>query len=364
MNAEDLLASIQIGYRKKSENNNDFYAWVVNNYKHHKIPIAEKIKQKHDSLPTKYEESHFYDMITDSFKELKDIVENYAIHFDGHRLKYRPIPLFGTAEFNNLSCYVTANQPVLIFSQALLKLASRVIDLFVQEAAAAIKNGGTLVKSVKDKYTRNFIDILYCFLHGIDPYYASPIEFSMLITDDEILEYEYDIYSSVFMFFAAHEYAHLLLGHLENNYNTQHSEINEVDVEIIQNNWEQECDADFLGAIITICKTGIRERNILGIRLAMSIYLLGMLNSDSPTTTHPPIKDRMDTLFELLKQKNFAVEKSYLVDKVFSPKLIEYYNFISFLSDKVKTTDVPYSTVKHIIYHEYPIKNERTMENE
>ena len=112
-------------------------------------------------------------------------------------------------------------------------------------------------------------------------------------------------------FVVAHEYAHSLCGHINKNcssLNDIDASLNDLGVERICHKWEDEFEADCIGAYITLEAIGYNEFSefirFMGIYLCLSLFELEekinekILGKVAVSKTHPPGTDRKRRLIE------------------------------------------------------------------
>ena len=164
------------------------------------------------------------------------------------------------------------------------------------------------------------------------------------------------------LFRSAHECAHYYLGHLGETAPKEIVTIGNVRYENIIPNWEQEFDADYIGALLTIPVLLERKMDIQvilgGIYIAMwtlSIIESLQIRGKQGMTSHPPAKDRLLQVKEKLQkimQDDLRVLEIY--DLLFSV-LWENFTIISKeVEDEVLAgrpmAEVTYSQIKEAIY--------------
>lgn len=339
MNAKEILASLQMAGRTFCSNKK-FLNETIDSFKSTEYKdLIKLVEDSNKRMPTDYQESHFYDIIKGSFDSLEQTLAENKVIFEGIEICPEKVPLFGTADFEGYNAFVEADgdEKVIVFNNDLLKFTQHMIEIYAKEHW--LKSKGLINKHIKKLLTKNFVDSMLCFHIFSDTYAAIPLswceisEFDDLDNPDKIYEstssidelidyeqyfiFEEQIRIAVYQWIAAHEYAHVVLGHLNNNIDSRKLSLCGNDVTEISFSYQEEYDADLLGAIITLQSSdSLFSAN--GIYLAMSCIFLSQLYDDSGRSlTHPPIQDRMKKVFSFVdKNKQFLVTNYRLVDKI------------------------------------------------
>lgn len=352
MNAKVLLASLQIA-GKTYHSNEEFLNETRDGLKFTEYKyIIKLIEDSNKRMPTDYQESHFYDIIKESFDSLEQTLTENEIKFEGVTISPEKIPLFGTASFMGYDAFVEVggDEKVIVFNDDLLKFTQRIIEIYTKEHW--LKSKGLMNKYIKKILAQNFVDTMLCFHVFSDAYAAIPLSwceisdlddlgdpdkiYELTSSIDELIDYEqYFVFEnqisvSVYLWIAAHEYAHVVLGHLNNNVGSRKLSLCGYDVTEIKFSYQKEYDADLLGAIITLqSNDSLFSAN--GIYLAMSCMLLGQLYDDSERSlTHPPIQNRIEKVFSFVdNSKQFLVTNYRIVDKIIASNLYIYQKVIN-----------------------------------
>lgn len=381
MTAEQLLKSIQLSAGRE-HGNDEYIEKLQRESKGAKDDkIIQKLKMEYAKMPTNYQDSHFYDIIIDSFEILKDTVENENFEFEGRIIQPKSIPLFGTADLNGCNAFIATedSDPVIVFNNDLLKFVECMLHIYSFEKWILMQ--GLMSESCQNLLTKNFIDMMYC-------YYVSDIYFSRDLTSyefdadmelhipkkangdlsflkyifcDEHHKFHFDLKTSTYLWMASHEYSHFLLGHLESeekNINPYY--LNKIDLDEILFEWKQEHDADMLGVIIALqsCAT---LTPMEGAYFALKCLLLSnMHNGRTFSKTHPPINLRIKhinnylTNHEEYRYLGNSINTYKNFDMIFAKKYKAFLKFENHIkSEKINFSDI--IDMQKYLYGEYNI---------
>lgn len=383
MNAKELLSAIQISGNHVTDNRSNLQTYVYLKNKHGNQKsfinydyLIKNLQKTSDRLPTNYQNSHFYNIIVDSFDVLKETINNETIYFKGKNIEVKPLPLYGTASLKGYNAFIrTDDEPVIVFNDDLLMLTDKLIEIYTKTHWLANKN--LLDDKYLDLLTRNFIDVMYCFYSTSDAYNAIPLdwceienfddlasadkiyetsfEFENLFVNDNYLSFFNQFTESTYLWMAAHEYSHLVLGHLNNEKNLSKSLLNnEIEVEKYSFEWQEEYDADLLGAIITMESKSSFYLST-SIYFAMNCIRLGdPYNSESTSSNHPPINLRIKNVFDYFDSNyKYYLGNNKNIDAVLNPMIKK---FIKFVND-IKTCDLHFSELFEIQRYIYKYYN-------
>jgi|GEM_PF-3106449 len=351
VSAENLIKGIQLSSGKDMHNNKLFYEQMVNFFDNKNTRVLKDLRDTTDRMPTDYQDSHFYNMIAESFSVLKETAETKQIKFAHRNVVAKPVPVFGTFDMESLSTFLVVDDqtPAIIFSNGLLKFTQRILEIIIKEQFLRDKN--MLTDQDKESFAKNFIDVMISFHLFHDAYYAIPLD--LCNTDDldslddsdeaanqieampdclfsrEYIELHLDISDATYLWMAAHEYAHLVLDHPSSAAQTS-EEIAGVDVAQIEYTWQQEYDADLLGAMF-VMNSHLSYIGAYGIYAALSVLLFGCYSETAGTTSHPPMRTRIDNLLGYLQGFEFQLKHYREIDRILAPKFICYQHFIDYL---------------------------------
>lgn len=379
MTAKELLSLIQLsGERVRS--NEEYLRKIqreltANEYSY----IIERIGEANRRMPTDFQDSHYYDMISGIFNILETTVNEHTICFKGNPIITKPIPIFGTVASRGYNALITpSDEPVIAFNDDLLIFTERILHIYTLEHWLAANK--QLTPRIKDVLTRNFIDLLVCFFCGVDLTYVLPIEACNAdnwnefeeydIPEDVILPFdcvydsrymlfEEDVKTSAYLWIVAHEYAHLLLGHLNSEKKNLVSRyINDISVEEACFQWQEELDADYLAASV-VMESDYSYFKISGIYLAlMCLKICGLDQETEGISTHPPVNQRLENLTEFIDSDPRYQVACKNIDTVIVPKFIEFKKFLAHI-DAMDLTFSNEGEIQKYIYTKYPLSNTR-----
>lgn len=359
MNAKEILTSLQIGGRTYHSNKKLLYGLEAEKYK----GIKKLIEESNKKMPTDYQESHYYDIIKDSFDSLIRTLNENDINFNGKVIHPKNVPLYGTADLVGYNAFVKAgdDEKVIVFNHDLLKFTQRMLEIFAKEYWLLSK--GLMNKHIKKILAQNFVDVMLCHHIFGDSYAAIPLLFCEIDNLDDLddLNKLYELKSSideqidfekyfmledqirisVYLWIAAHEYAHVVLGHLDNG-NSRKLSLCGHDVTELNFSFQKEYDADLLGTIITL-ESSDSLFPAYGIFVAMSCILLSQTyDGEERILTHPPIQDRMKKVFSFVDNN-----KQYLFTNYESANKIISLNFNIFkkVVNKIIIEDIEFTSL-------------------
>ena len=374
MTAKELLSLIQLS-GERVQSNKEYLRKIQRelNSKEYGY-IIERIGEVNRRMPTDFQDSHYYDMISGTFSILETTVNEHTICFKDIPIQTQPIPIFGTVASRGYNAFIApCDEPVIVFNDDLLIFTERILRIYtIEHWLAANKQ---LTPKIKDLLTRNFIDMLVCFFCGVDLTYVLAIEscnadnwneFKEFNIPKDVIEpfscvydirymlFEEDVKSSAYLWIVAHEYAHLLLGHLNSERkNLRGRYINDISVEESYFQWKDEFDADFLAASIVMASDSAYFK-ISGIYLAlMCLKICGFDNETDEISTHPPVNKRLDNLMSFIESDSRYRVACKNIDTVIVPKFAEFRKFLA----HIDSADLRFSTegeIQRYIYTKYP----------
>lgn len=352
MNAKELLTSLQIGGRTYYSNseflNKNREELKSEEYK----GVIKLIEDSNKRMPTDYQDSHFYNIIEDSFDSLSRTMIEKDIEFKGIKIYPERIPLFGTADFEGYNAFVEAEDKikVIVFNNDLLKFTQQIMEIYTKEHWLTSK--GLINKDIKKIFAQHFCDVMLCYHIFSDAYATVPLAFceisdldylgdqdkiyelsssiDELIDFDQYYLFESQIRIPTYQWIAAHEYAHVVLGHLNSNFALSKLNLCGNDIAEISFSYQKEYEADLLGAIITLeSDESLFSAN--GICLAMNCILLSQLYEESERSlSHPPIQYRIEKVFSYIENsKQFLVSNYENVDKIIASNYYIYRKVIN-----------------------------------
>ena len=359
MSKERLSIIQQLGKRPTS--NSEYLEKLIGELSHSEYSwIIDRMKESNENMPTDYQDSHFYNIIKDSFSMLEETVKQNDIVFNAIHIVPKPIPYFGTVNWDEYNAFIDVSEEtaVIVFNNGLLKLTQQLMLLLTKERWLSVKK--LITNKHRELLTRNFLDIMMCFYLFSDAYLAIPLEwceaesfddltpqriydlessFDIIHYDNAFITLEDEVRITAYLWMAAHEYSHLLLNHKH-----------ETDT---NKSWKQELDADLLGAIISM-ESDCSYFTATGIYFALScIY---MSSFDTEVNSHPPVSLRMKNVFDYINtKKDYIVSNYKVIDQVFVPKIQEFIRLVHIIEEKEIHFLTPLK-LQNFIYKEYKLE--------
>lgn len=376
MTAKELLCLIQQTGEKvqsneaylrkmKLELNSKNYGFIIN-----------RISERNKRMPTDFQDSFYYDMIGSIFTNLEKTIQEHPLSFNGAPIGAKPIPLFGTVASSGYNAFIAlSDEPVIVFNNDLLTFTDRIQRIYTLEHWLYANK--QLTPKVKEILTRNFIDTMVCLCCGVDLTHVLGVEVCNTDNWDEFKEFNipkevivpfsciYDtqytlfsdnVISAAYLWIVAHEYAHLLLGHLDSeDHKIVNRYINDIAVEETSFQWQDEFDADFLAASIVMSSDDVSWK-ISGIYLALfCLNLTNFTQNSGIDSTHPPINQRIDNLMQIIERDPKYLVACKNIKAVISPKHKAFKRFLAYLA----SANISFSNegeIQKYIYKEYPLE--------
>lgn len=373
MTSRDLLTCIQLLASAYPQNNYEHLEEIRN-----KISEQEYmyLKKEYDSLPSDYQVPFFYKIIKEPFENLKRTVENFDIYYKKKHILPKPIPVFGTANYESFNAFVETDGHayVIVFNEGLLKLVENLIEIYTRECWL-IKNGK--MNSYYQKIiNKNFVDIMLCYHLYNSAFLARRMDFFNVedfgdfIREGKIADFtppfgyefsgdDYILFnnqhkSSAYLWIAAHEYSHILLGHLEDSDSISKMNFGNTEFKRLLTGRQQELDADLLGALISLeCQAYSFSLDSIYFVL-IATWLSSKDHSFSIFSSHPETITRIKNIFcnEIIRSKQKSNYEQ--VHKIFDSKYQIFRNILSVITEN----DITFSSVKEMqryVYNEADI---------
>lgn len=325
-------------------------------------------KYRSEQAISKYENPYYYgyfkNIISDVHK-IKDIFMDCA---------GQEMPLFGTVEFDmfyaQIRCPDSTMTPIILFCSGIIQFAHNITNTLTKAFPIQTKDKDKIVfemdiEKIKKAIQNNkwieqrFTDIvLSIFFYGS----VDMCDVSQPENDYFYRQYSNALADSFLVFVVAHECAHYYLGHLGEAASKEIVTIGKVQYENITPNWEQEFDADYIGALLTIPVLLERKMDIQvilgGIYIAMwtlSIIESLQIRGKERTTSHPPAKERLLQAKEKLQK---IMQDDLKVLEVYDLLFSVLWEKFTIISKEVEDTilagrpiaEVAYSQIKEAIY--------------
>jgi hypothetical protein len=282
-------------------------------------------KENQRNKPTKFENADWHYLLRDIVKEFEEVF---------HILDYKPPEyyLFGTLPTNRVNGMAMAipDNPykLIILETGLFGFANLMCKVIASAFIFKDSENGMLTISTDINDCKNkidtdpiiierLLDVLSAYVILGNPHYAKQY----------FVDEKYESLSSImrngFEYFVfAHEFGHLIAGHLDINNQTKY-EIAGNETNTIVTNWQQEFEADFIGANILINVMGKQGYDISlsywGIEIffgcidmvekTLSILETGTVDLKNLSETHPPTLVRRTRIREIIS-RSFEDDRS------------------------------------------------------
>lgn len=322
---------------------------------------------------SRYENPYYYKFFMDIITNIHKIKDAFM---DCHGLD---MPLFGTVEFDmfyaQIRCPNSDMPPIILFYSGIIQFAHNITNVLTKAFPIQVLDEekitfGMEPEKIKDSIKSNkwierrFADIvLSIFFYGnVDMCDVSQPENDYLYR-----QFSNALADSFLTFIVAHECAHYYLGHLGKDAIKGIVTVGNVQYENLVPDWEQEFDADYIGALLTIPILMEKKMDIQvilgGIYVAM--WVLSIIESlrikgGSGEATHPPAKDRLLQIkakLQKIMQDDLHVLDVY--DILFSDLWDRFSIIAKDVEDRVLTgrpaAEVTYEQIKKVIYDEAEI---------
>ncbi len=333
--------------------------------------IMKKLREmRSESAVSRYENPYYYKYFADIINNIHRIKDAFMDCGDLN------MPLFGTVEFDmfyaQIRCPDSDVPPIILFYSGIIQFAHDITNTLTKAFPIQVMDAGKItfsmeINKIKECIISNkwiekrFTDIIFSiyFYGNVDMSSISQPE-----NDHLYRQFSNALADAFLVFIVAHECAHYYLGHLGKDAIKEIVTVEKIQYEKLLPNWEQEFDADYIGALLTIpmlMESGMDIQIILG-GIYVAMWTLSIIeslqNKDKiKVTTHPPAKDRLLQIKGKLQstmQNDLRVLEVY--DELFS-LLWERYSVIAknienrFLQGR-PMAEVTYEQVKKFIYDE------------
>ena len=341
--------------------------------------IDDYISNILDDLPTEYQDPLTYDILKNLFKR----VEKAALLLQNNDFYFPENLVYGTAKIKSFSAFVEANvcskEFLILLSNELFTFANLLSKcvgmLFIDENTKNIIKGNYKYNISKDHIRTSivknknaivrFTDLILAYTIEGEPEFAKPYMPDKVLANISSL-----IRDSFELFVVGHEYSHILLRHFEKDENTKSNPkkiiyIKDEKVETVFNNWNQEINADVLGAYLTILS--MRGFDFATSFMGVDICLMAMCILETIAeqfkgkklsySTHPPGLSRREIVFEVLKKEHPEIEdiyeiNTYIFDNLWNESMKIIMEIDSFLKKEFKLSvfDVQYPLIRSLMY--------------
>ncbi len=262
-------------------------------------------------VPTSYQEKFFFSILQKFSDEIALIAKEYNLKV----LEKIVIGTLPTGEVNALALLVPSGGQIVALNFGLflfIHLLAKAISEFFPEKAG--KDGAVSVSTDEADITQSirtnreghlrFVEVLVAYVISGDPsrapqYFQKGMAHSMLSSA---------MRSMAEFFVVAHEYSHLILGHVSNKNVVTKKLLDELEVTEIRRNWEEELTADNLALQLTLLhgkKDGLDlALSYLGVDFFFTcIEVVEKASGTGASETHPPSDLRRECLRMWLAEK-------------------------------------------------------------
>jgi hypothetical protein len=286
----------------------------------------EAIKKENQlKKPTKFENAEWHSLLRGIIKEFEEVFKILSY-------KVPEYYLFGTLPTNRVNGMAMAiqNNPykLIILETGLFGFANLMCKVIAtsfifQKTEDGMQTFSTDISECKNRIDTNpiiierFYDVISAYVVLGNPHYAQQYFVG------ETYDYLSSLLRNGFEYFVfAHEFGHLIAGHLDYTDETHH-DIARNEINTIATNWQQEFEADFIGTNILVNVMARKGYDISlsywGIEVffgcidvvekTLSILKTGSINPEAFSETHPPTLIRRARIREIVS-KSFDTEVS------------------------------------------------------
>lgn len=325
-------------------------------------------EMRSEQVISRYENPYYYKFFRDIISSIHRIKDKFMDCAEQEE------PLFGTVEFNmfyaQIRCPDSSTPPIILFYSGIIQFAHDITNVLTKAFPIQVIDGEKIVfgmepEKIRDSIQSNmwierrFADIAFSiFFYGnVDMSDVSQPENDYLYR-----KFSNALADSFLTFIVAHECAHYYLGHLGVDAVKGIVTVGNVQYENIIPDWEQEFDADYVGALLTI--PVLLEKNmdiqvILG-GMYVAMWILSIMESlqikdGEGKTTHPPAKDRLlQVKKKLQKIMQDDLHMLEVYDMLFSVLWERFTVIAKDVEDRVLAgrpiAEVAYEKIKEAIY--------------
>lgn len=331
------------------------------------LKSMQKMRSNH--VISRYENPYYFKYFDQIIYDIHEIKDRFL------DCEEQKAPLFGTVEFDLFAAQIrepdSAMPPLILFSSGIIQFAHDITNVLTKAFPLQYQENISVSFSMETEKAletiknnqwieRRFSDIVLCmfFYNNVELCDVSQPENDFLYRG-----FSNALADSFLTFVVAHECAHYYLGHLKDTARKEIVSVGNIKYESINPDWEQEFDADNVGALLAIpvlLNKGMDIQVALG-GIYIALWTLSIMESlriggREGTTTHPPAKDRLLNVKEKLRNmldNDLCILDTY--DAVFS----SLWNRFTIISKKVEekllagrtNALVDYEQVKNIIYN-------------
>lgn len=300
-------------------------------------------------LPTKYEIDYSYQMLKDCVDRIDNpiIKGKVAQKFGIEKKENLRFPIWGTVtdfEFDAaVVCPDASGTKLVIISNGVFTSANLLIKIIDNLMFSNDKSGFPRFDLTYERMEK-YLDKNYILQQRFNDFVGS-----MLFCNTPIFAKQYFDRPSIFRlvmlhgfetFVVAHEYAHSLCGHIDQRHissdDISKTLLDDTGIETIYHQWEDEFEADTIGAYITLEAMSIEYPDfskwirLLGVYLCMKVFELqdkikrAKLGKDARSKSHPPGTERKKRFLKALFPEGIP-EFYDDIDLIFNKLWISFY---------------------------------------
>lgn len=351
---------------------NGFFEFLQQEYNFMYEDIGELLKSlrkmRSENVISRYENPYYYKYFNDIISNIHEIKDEFM---DCGKLD---VPLFGTVEFDifyaQIRCPDSDMPPIILFYGGIIQFAHNITNVLTKAFPIQLSDTERIIFSMDPEkiidciqhnswIEKRFTDIILSisFYGNVDMCDVSQPENDYLYR-----QFSNALADSFLTFIVAHECAHYYLGHLGKDAVKEVMTVGKVQYESLVPDWDQEFEADYVGALLTIPVLMKRKMDIQvilgGIYVAMwtlSIIENLRIKGRRSEATHPPATDRLIRIkkkLQTIMQDDLHVLEVY--DILFSDLWERFSAIVKDVEDRVLTgrpiTEVTYEYIKEVIY--------------
>ncbi len=309
---------------------------------------------KNPEIISDYQNDIYYTYIKESIKPISKLIKyKHPLTFYGNEIELIPIPTFGTLEMTTHCAFSVApdNDPLIVISEGLIDL----IQEFSTLLAASILYG-MHDESIQENIIRHYIDFIICII-----FYNNKLAANLWLLENEVDEnfmpLKDELFKTALLFVFAHEYSHLVLGHIGKSKTIT---INDINVDIKNFSWKQEFDADLLGTRIALSNRPLTK--LTGIFLALESLQLSSIYVMHDTKTHPALIKRLSSIREYVQKNGYDPISCYMFEMLVEPMSIQVKLFIKYINENnMHFGNDNLLKIQKLIYNDFPIIPQKSM---
>ncbi len=313
--------------------------------------------EKNPEITSDYQNDIYYTYIKESVKPISELIKNQRqLIFYGNKIELIPIPTFGTLEMTTHCAFTVApdNDPLIVISEGLIDLLQEFSTLVAASILYGIYN-----ENIQENIIRHYIDFIICIM-----FYNNKFAANLWILENEVDEnfmpLKDELFRTSLLFIFAHEYSHLILGHIGKSKTIT---INDINVNIQNYSWKQEFDADLLGTRIALSNRPLSK--LTSIFLALESLQLSSIYVMHDTKTHPALIKRLTSIREYAAKNGYDPVSCYMFEMLVEPMAVQVKLFIKYINENnMHIGNDNLLEIQKLIYNDFPIIPQKSMFND